>query len=438
MKTKITLFLSLCLLVITVNAQSDELKIPAEVQPFVETNSKAIALKSADLNGDGTKDYILVLEREISEDEKADYPENQRPLIILIRSKDNKLSEVKRNESIVLCSQCGGIFGDPFSGVEVGDKTFTVNHYGGSAWRWSNSYKFNYSRIDNTWQLVRVEKSSYHNVRPMKETLKETVLTPPKDFGKVDIADFDADDYDEYNTKNLIEFKNGAYTAQMKGKFTKADEEMEFNVKAEKGQRMIVNILPLSEGLATAGTVSSPNGENDGQPGGLVMNSVLKESGYYKIRVTQRPTDHKLPAEFMVEVSLLPSFVNDEIVKEKPAANYEKLDVKSFNEKIQTAAAAKESWVKYPTRVVANLVEEFSETKSRNIEIVSKFADVTDDLTVIVTDDGYADDSVRGVQYKFQMKRNEQQGIWQIVSAEKAQRCWQGRGHQDYSSAPCL
>jgi len=29
----------------------------------------------------------------------------------------------------------------------------------------------------------------------MNETLKKTVKTPPKDFGKVDLADFDPADY---------------------------------------------------------------------------------------------------------------------------------------------------------------------------------------------------------------------------------------------------
>lgn len=437
MKMKIILLVLVCLSVNAVRAQSENLKIPAEVLPFIEKEAKAIALESADLNGDGTEDYILVLERKMPEDKLADYPDNQRPLLILVRDKDKRLTEAKRSERIVLCSQCGGIWGDPFEGVEVGPNTFTVNHYGGSAWRWSNSYKFNYSRIDRTWQLVRIEKSSYHNVRPMEETLKKTVLTPPKDFGKVDIADFDADDFDEYNTKNLIKFEKGAYTARAKGRFTKHGEDVTFNVKAEKGQRMIVKILPVSEGLATAGTVSTPDGEDEGQPGGLIMNSLLKESGYYKIRVTQRPTDHKFPAEFIVEVVLLPSHVNDQITSEKPPATYEKLDVGTFNEKIGKASAAGETWITDPTRVVANLIERFAETRSRNIEIVSKYADITEDLTVIITDDGYADDSVRGAQYKFRLKLNDQ-GIWEVTSAEKAQRCWKGRGHQDYSPQPCI
>ena len=315
MKKIIILLLAFCLLTITANAQSGEIKVPAEVKPFIENGTKAIALESADLNGDGMKDFILVLERKVSEEE--DYPNNQRPLLILVRDKNNKLTETKRNEQIVLCSQCGGIFGDPFDGLEVGKKTFTVNHYGGSAWRWSNSYKFNYSRIDKTWQLVRVETKSYHNVRPMEETLKKTILTPPKDFGKVDIADFDAEDFDEYNTKNLIKFKSGAYTAQAKGRFTKRNEDITFNVKAKKSQQMIVNIVPITKGLATTGTVTSPSGESEGMPGGFIMNAVLKESGYYKIRVTQRPTEHKFPAEFIVEVIIFPAFLNAETADTK-------------------------------------------------------------------------------------------------------------------------
>jgi hypothetical protein len=199
MKTRIILLLTICFTaVITATAQTAEtIKVPAEIKPFVESNTRPIVLESADLNGDGTKDYILVLEKENSAKDEDDFPEDQRPLLIIIRGKDNKLTVAKRNEKIVYCSQCGGVFGDPFAGVTVGKKTFTVNHYGGSAWRWTADFKFNYSRIDKTWQLVKIEKTSYHNVRPMEETLKKTVLTPPKDYGKIDIADFDPGLFEE-------------------------------------------------------------------------------------------------------------------------------------------------------------------------------------------------------------------------------------------------
>ena len=195
--TKIILLLTLSLLVGAVNAQTESVNVPAEVRPFVpfvEEATRAIALESADLNGDGMKDYVLVLEKRYPPMDEDGLPQNQRPLLILLRGKDKKLTEAARSETVVMCSRCGGVFGDPFSGLEVGKNTFTVNHYGGSSWRWTANYTFKYSRIDKTWQLVRVEKTSFHTSEPEKMTRK--IMTPPKDFGKVDIADFDPADYE--------------------------------------------------------------------------------------------------------------------------------------------------------------------------------------------------------------------------------------------------
>ena len=48
------------------------------------STSAAIALESADLNGDGRADYVLVLERPLKGDEVD--PIRHRPLLLLIRS----------------------------------------------------------------------------------------------------------------------------------------------------------------------------------------------------------------------------------------------------------------------------------------------------------------------------------------------------------------
>ncbi|MBV8857978.1 MAG: hypothetical protein JOZ02_13670 [Acidobacteria bacterium] len=173
--------------------QDDELKVPAEVRPFVEKGSKAIAVEAADLNGDGRGDFLLVLERENPAKDADDFPINQRPLLILVRGADGKLSEAKRNERVVMCSRCGGVFGDPFDSVTAKRNTFTVNFYGGSNWRWAYSYQFNYSRLDKTWQLVRAEETNYHTSDPDK--MKTKVFIPPRDYGKIDIAAFDPENY---------------------------------------------------------------------------------------------------------------------------------------------------------------------------------------------------------------------------------------------------
>lgn len=120
---------------------------------------------------------------------------------------------------------------------------------------------------------------------------------------------------------------------------------------------------------------------------------------------------------------------------DKPA-KFEKMNTAAFNRKIRDAARNREFWVKMPTLVASGFVGTFSETKKRTVEITSEFAEATTRLDVVIIDDGFAGDSVRGVKYKLKLQADSA-GIWYITSAEKAQRCYKGRGHQDYSAAPC-
>ena len=173
-----------------VRAQSGELKIPAEAQIFIGKNDHAIAFESADLNGDGMMDFILVTEPKTATTNGED-ADNERTLMILTGDAEGKLKLAKTNKQVVYCKSCGGSFGDPFDSIEANRSSFTVYNYGGSAWRWGEHYQFNYSRIDRTWQLVRVEEISFNSLDPEK-TMKTKIFTPKK-FGKIDIADFKID-----------------------------------------------------------------------------------------------------------------------------------------------------------------------------------------------------------------------------------------------------
>ena len=167
-------------------------KIPEELKQFVEPGTKAISINAADLNGDGLSDYILVLEKQQSSD--PDIEDRQRFLLIVVRQPDSRLQVKKRSDKVVLCSSCGGTWGDPFDSIKVGPKTFTVSHYGGSRERWETNYTFSYSRRDDTWQLVRAEEITSDIFDPKHKKYRE-VLTPPKHFGKIDISDFDPENY---------------------------------------------------------------------------------------------------------------------------------------------------------------------------------------------------------------------------------------------------
>ena len=172
----------------SVSAQNPAVKIPAEVKPFVEKGAAAIALETGDLNGDGAMDFILVTEKTKSETGDPDDAEDERSLLILVRDRAGVLTLAKRNEKVVYCRSCGGVMGDPFAGVEVRRNGFTVHNYGGSSWRWSESYDFNYSRRDNTWQLVRATEETFNALQPKKV---KTKILLPRNFGKIDINDFD-------------------------------------------------------------------------------------------------------------------------------------------------------------------------------------------------------------------------------------------------------
>jgi hypothetical protein len=190
--------LTLPAIVLADNDSADNRTIPTEIKPFIERGTRLLTWERADLNGDKKDDYIIVLEKQKKPGD-PDIESKQRPFLIVTRNGNGRLELAKRNDRIVYCSRCGGMMGDPFVGVTARRKSFTVEHYGGSAWRWSNRFTFNYSRIDNTWQLVEVEEESFHTGDP--EGGESRRYTPPKDYGKIDIANFDPDNWKKKRRK---------------------------------------------------------------------------------------------------------------------------------------------------------------------------------------------------------------------------------------------
>ncbi|MFZ6656614.1 hypothetical protein [Undibacterium sp. TJN19] len=190
------IFASICLSLPLLCQATDYIEgkdIPADLRPFILPGTKLLAFVAADLNGDDKPDYVYILEKQPRHAGDEPIDTAQRPLSIAIRQADGKLKLVKTNEKIVFCSTCGGVFGDPFADLTAEKKSFAVSHYGGSGWRWSNTFQFNYSKKDDTWQLVMVSESSFHASEPDKGT--EKIYKPPRHFGKIDIADFDPEKF---------------------------------------------------------------------------------------------------------------------------------------------------------------------------------------------------------------------------------------------------
>jgi hypothetical protein len=183
-----TMASTLILFLICFSAYAAEDQSHQEISQFLAPNEKILALAQADLNLDGRMDYVVILER--TDRDASAYPDDQRPLLILIRNPDGSLAVAKRNDHAVYCSACGGGgIGDPFEGLEATRGGFTIKFLGGDAERWMEEYSFRYSKRYNSWQLVNFFQGSYRSDRPA-EVQKWHNYKPPKDYGLIDIEKF--------------------------------------------------------------------------------------------------------------------------------------------------------------------------------------------------------------------------------------------------------
>jgi hypothetical protein len=157
--------------------------LPQNINQFVTDGFEVLDTASGDINLDGILDLLIIL-KDKDEHKKGD---EKRPLLLLIRNKENKLSLSYRNDNVVYDISSGGVFGDPYEGITIKNGYFSIEHYGGSNWRWTKIITFKYSKSDNNWYLHRDGGESYHTSKPEKA---ETKVKTTKDFGKVTFEDY--------------------------------------------------------------------------------------------------------------------------------------------------------------------------------------------------------------------------------------------------------
>jgi hypothetical protein len=107
-----------------------------------------------------------------------------------------------------------------------------------------------------------------------------------------------------------------------------------------------------------------------------------------------------------------------------------KLPVGAFN---SHAESVDEPWERDLTEVTNRfLALREQEAGSRSFQSSSSGDTASASLLI----DGLGDDSVRARSYELTFTRRPD-GTWRIDSATWAQRCHEGRGHQDFSPEPC-
>ena len=100
-----------------------------------------------------------------------------------------------------------------------------------------------------------------------------------------------------------IVFARGATVARTTGYLRGNRDSAWFVLRANAGQHMRVNITARD---ATHGTVISPSGQQETQPGGVVFDDDLTETGDYKIGVSESPMANAWRGNFTVVVEILP------------------------------------------------------------------------------------------------------------------------------------
>ena len=146
-------------------------ELPGELVPFVPPEHEALDFETGDLDGDDRTDALLILAAP-GEAEEQDDTGARRPLLLLIRQADGRLKQARRGDTVVYCRTCGGMMGDPYVGTEVARGRFTVTHYGGSAWRWGNSFTFSYDGARKDWFLDQETSTSFHATEPGEASLE--------------------------------------------------------------------------------------------------------------------------------------------------------------------------------------------------------------------------------------------------------------------------
>lgn len=108
-----------------------------------------------DYNNDAMQDVLLVLQKLKTIDSVGS---DNRAILLLQKTKDSYVKNILSLNAL-LCYTCGGIFGNPYSGIRFTNNVLKINHYGGSADRWGYEHTFRYQ--NNAWELIGISNIAY-------------------------------------------------------------------------------------------------------------------------------------------------------------------------------------------------------------------------------------------------------------------------------------
>ena len=122
--------------------------------------------------------------------------------------------------------------------------------------------------------------------------------------------------------------------------------------------------------------------------------------------------------------------------EKKPAVeSFRDVPFDSLNDRLKMAALRGESWVRDPIRIALESGN-FTEARIVSIKRVYESGENPDSTHVTVVEEGYADDSVRGMWSRLTMVKLDD-GTWRITEAQRAYRCRRGDHQDGYTADLC-
>ena len=135
------------------------------------------------INEDAHKDWVVVLKIATETPDSS----SLRPVLVFLSDEMGVLNLYSRNDSVVLCADCGGMLGDPYLGVELDQQVITFSFYGGANERWTRTIRFQYLPEKNEIVLKNDEGLDFWATDPDNQ---RAYTSNPEDFGKLLFRDF--------------------------------------------------------------------------------------------------------------------------------------------------------------------------------------------------------------------------------------------------------
>jgi len=154
-----------------------------KIKEFIPEGYEIYDTASGDFNGDGFRDYIIVLRSSI---ENANSNGN-RPLLVLTGAAKGKFELLARNDNVVLCETCGGPFGDPYSKLSINGPVLSIEHSVGGTYQWSRVITFKYNTTTKGLLLNDDITKTFQKFGPNNQ---RSIASNKKDFGTLPFSSY--------------------------------------------------------------------------------------------------------------------------------------------------------------------------------------------------------------------------------------------------------